>query len=111
MNTNPYKSPDISTERSLKRPYTRFRLFLDVFAIIAAASPLGLRIVVTLVNLPEIESLAFFIILFSSIALGWVASLVINAAGTFRIRLVSIFGLLLNVVSLLAMFVPDPEFL
>jgi hypothetical protein len=111
---NPYAAPATSREPLPKRPYTRFRLFLDVFAIVFASLPLILILekmkVVALKpddllddKSPLSLALAYLCCLLS-VLLFWLVSLIINIVGTVKLRPVSIFGFLLNVASFIAMY-------
>ena len=112
---NPYRAPATSHEPLPTRPYTRFRLFLDIFAIAFASLPL---VVVILEKMKVVAlgpedflddkaplSLGFaYLCCLLSVLLFWLVSLIINIAGTIKLRPVSIFGFLLNVASFIAMY-------
>ena len=108
MDTNPYESPLPPSDLSVKRPYTRLNLLMDIVAIAGAAYPLMFRAVVELMALPPPTDRAIGISLFLTLALAWLVGLVLNTAGAFRYRPVSVIGLLLNVSSMIMMFVPSP---
>ena len=101
MNSNPYQSPVSAGDRVPPRPYTRFRLGLDLFAIACAAYPLAFRLGVELHYITRLHNVPFAF--FITLPALWFVGLALNAAGMFRLRRVSLAGLLLNVVSLIAM--------
>src|SRR5688500_2275843 len=107
MDTNPYTSPSPSPDLSVKRPYTRFSLLLDIVAIAGAGYPLMFRAVVELNNLAPPTSIVIGISLLLTLVFSWLVGLVLNAVGAFRLRPVSFIGLLLNVSSVIMMFVPS----
>ena len=102
---NPYQTPATSSEPLPKRSYTRFRLLLDCFAIAAAAYPLVFRVIVDVWDISPPHYIVGISLLVSLVLL-WLVSLVVNAAGAFRLRLISFVGLLLNVLSVGAILLP-----
>lgn len=111
MDANPYRSPMTSSNLP-KRTYTRFRLLVDVFALIFAILPVSINVLEyyvdkgVFIDSAPLWQLWVFLICLLLMLLLWLVSLVINTAGAFRLRPVSIFGLLLNIVSLIAAFLP-----
>lgn len=102
MQDNPYQSP-ATAEHGIAIPrYTRFRLLLDIFCLAAALIPVGLRIVVETTGLPTVPVFVARAVLLT-LAACWITSIVLNFAGTPRLRVVSIIGVILNVVSVAAM--------
>lgn len=89
---------------------------MDLFTIIFASAPLGVRITEEAFGLtingfkesiaPGFERLAalMFVCSIISLALLWLISLVVNIRGALKLRPLSIVGVLLNVASLVAMF-------
>jgi hypothetical protein len=110
METNPYQTPATSRRPLPKRPYTRFRFLVDIFALIFAILPVPFMVWnyysntgVVIANATYFQ-LWVMLIGFLVVLVMWLVSLVINAAGAFRVRPVSAVGLLLNIVSLIASF-------
>ena len=109
---NPYQAPATSGEPLPTRPYTRFRLFLDIFALVFAISPTSYNVIDYFVDISDFQGNARIPVALAILAAQlllvvlWFVSLVINAAGAFRLRPVSIVGLVLNLVSLVAGFLP-----
>jgi hypothetical protein len=108
---NPYKSPIAALDLS-KRPYTRFRLFLDVFAIVFAVVPLIADLVFYELDLAPADEQPMVVVVAAYgcvfvITAGWIVSLALNTVGAFRGRVVSFVGLVLDFASMSAVLVRD----
>ena len=100
---NPYRSPESSQSGGPERT-ARFRFVLGVLALFGASSPLAVRIAFFLQNDPVMGN-NIMLALLSALALLWIMGLVINFAGMLRASAVSIVGLILNALSVLAWMV------
>lgn len=113
MDSNPYKSPTTSCVAHNRPRRTPLRLAVDVFAIVFAALPMLLRVLLdTYDRITGGQSWVFIdqnqLVVVAAICLAlvvglWLASLVLNIIGVFRLRALSIVGLILNIASLVAM--------
>jgi hypothetical protein len=104
---NPYSSPFPDENKQSKPGYTRFRLLLDIFAILLPVFLVIFRVIhsrvyISLLDL-EINPVGCAVFLISTLAL-WAITFGINTYGSIKGRPVSIVGLLLN-VSFIAMAV------
>jgi hypothetical protein len=98
---NPYQAPATSNEPVPRRPYTRRRLILDVFAILFSTLPLLTKGFVALLLTEDaydgLQSYRAIIIYFVVLILMWPISIILNIIGCIRCRMISVFGLVLNV--------------
>jgi hypothetical protein len=116
LEINPYKSPAIPSDRRSVWESPRMRLALDLFAIFFASFPLvailtektfGLTIDGFMKKVPDelVGPVALTaIVTILAALLFWLISLIVNIRGAFKLRPISIVGVLLNVASLVAMF-------
>lgn len=113
---NPYKSPAIPSDRRSVWANPRVQWALDVLAIAFSPVPLGMRIFEETLGLsidgfmesvPPVLVVPVALMAIISILLAcllWLISLVINIRGALKLRMMSMIGVLLNVISLIVMF-------
>jgi hypothetical protein len=113
---NPYKSPAVSGDRRSVWANPRVQQAMNVFAIAFAPVPLTMRVVEETLDLsinsfmervpPVLERPVALMAIISILlaCLLWLISLIINIRGALKLRVMSMIGVLLNVISLIAMF-------
>ena len=102
MRDNPYESPAALGSDLPKPLYTPLRLMVDVFCILAPLAPIGLWVALKFfdLDLAPLPTVAGRMTLLATMTGSWLASVVLNLAGSLRRRAVSYVGVVLNVVSL-----------